>query len=774
MPIIIVYFDIKCYSFFKVRPYIMRRKLIARTAKLLSESKKSRRNQGIAVAYEHIPNDIDERNHGAIYAVININASAENAEEVGELIIDTFHGEFYQDLGRDPMTSFEASLARVNEELAEITHQGNTSWLGNLHAVLAVLANDTLHVTQTGKAEAYLYRGGRSSHITHDLTGDNVNPLRTFINVASGELLEGDKVAIVTPGVFYHVSKDELQKYVQEFQPKVAISHLADLLEDNTGEVKPNSILLLEAITPEAASEETVPELDDEVWITKPVKPVQTAIDVSAPFAKKTYIYIKNTLSVVGTFIKTKTWPKLKGWSADAVDIAKHLIKGEKVAHKKKEKVLSETEESIISEGSKENLDDLTINEATNEYVTETNKNAIYIKEAPTKPRLLNLDLSSAKGLTNRLTKLTSVLGKNRKIVLIAAIGLVLILSIGLFSYWKVREGAENQKLAEATLIEATSKYDIGQTEITAGNKQQAADTLRSALLLAQGLNKNAKLKAQVNDLEKKIQTALDTAEGVIRAQATNFGDASGIVGTDTYGPFLVGTNLYLISKNDGSIAAISVNGGEVSRVLDKPALDGKITSATAVSVRSVLVLITDKGKIYEFDTKDVKLNQQTVAGDFESSIALASFSTNIYSLDSTGKIYKRLKNSSGYGARTEYITDGTLASGAVSVAIDSNVYALKANGEIDKYLGGKKQTYNTAGLSITISGASNVFASEETVGLYELEGSASRVVRFNSTGNFVGQLVSDNFKDASGLYIDDANKVLYVTSGGKIYKATL
>ena len=173
----------------------MRKKLIARTAKLQTEPKKGRKNKGIAVTYEHSPLDLDERNHGTIYAVININCQEKEAEEVAELIIDAFHGEYYSNLERDPLASFESSLGKINEELAEVTHQGKTGWLKNLNAVLAVLSGTTLHVTKSGKAEAYLYRGEKSSHISNDLAGDQVNPLRTFINIASGDLVEKDKIS---------------------------------------------------------------------------------------------------------------------------------------------------------------------------------------------------------------------------------------------------------------------------------------------------------------------------------------------------------------------------------------------------------------------------------------------------------------------------------------------------------------------------------------------------------------------------------------------------
>jgi len=747
----------------------MQKKLIARTAKLLSESRKNRRHQGVAVAYEHIPKDIDERKHGAIYAVVNIKAPAAMAEEVGEIIVDTFHSEYYQDLGRDPVASFEAVLTRVNEELAEITHQGNTAWLGNLHAVLAVISDDVIHLTRTGKAEAYLYRGGRAGHATEGIEGDNVNPLRTFAYTGSAELLEGDKMAIATPGVFYHVSKDELQKYVQEFQPKVAISHLADLLEDKSGEVHPNSILIIEAITPEAASEETIPDLDDEIWITESPKPVQTAIEASTPFMKKSYLYGKQGFSGLKTYVLLTLWPKIVELYIDAVDIVKNLTK--------KEKVIVPTKEAIVSDGGKIDPDDITINEATNEFVSskQTSPNSLYIKEGSNKPKLLSIDFSSAKGLAGRFTKITRKFGKNRRAVLVAAIALVLILGGGIFGAWRIRENSENQKLAEASYTEATSKYEIAQTQISSGNKSQAAETLRNALALTAALSNNAKLKTQASELSTRVRASLDIAEGVIRPEVTTLADANQIVGNDAYGPYLVGKNLYLINKSDGSIASVSTNGGEVSRVLDKPSIEGKITSATSMPVRSVLVFMTDAGKIYEFDTKDVKLNQQTVAGEFEKSASLASFSTNIYSLDSaTGKIYKRMKNSSGYSARTEYITDGSTADGAVSIAIDSSLYAMKANGEVIKYLGGKKQEYNTTGIPITVSKANIVFADEDTKGLYELEGANSRILRFDEKGLFLSQYVSDNYKNATGQLVDDTNRTIYVVSGGKIYKSKI
>jgi len=757
----------------------MRKKLIARTAKLLSESKRGRRHQGIAVAYEHIPNDLDERNHGSIYAVINVNAPAASAEEVTELIVDAFHGEYYQDLGKDPLASFEAALARVNEELAEITHQGNIHWLNNLNAVLAVLTDTTLHVTQTGKAEAFLYRNSRSSQITTDLAGDNVNPLRTFINIATGELLEGDKVAMATPGVFFHVSKDELQKYVEEFQPKVAISHLADLVESNTGEVQPNSILIIEAITPEAASEETLTDINDEVWITEQAKPMQTAIEASAPFAQKALYYIKKYWEATIAFVTLTALPKVGEAFTGAKDFAGTLIDKEKAPKPvKKDKVIEETSESIISEGGKEDLEDITVNEKSNELIDEPisdSGNVIRIKETSNKPKWLKLEkinLSLGGKFKEDVQKITGGLFKKKRTVLIVAVIAVILLSLGIFGIWKTRETAETNKLAEASYTEAQSKLDIGKTQLASGDNAAAAQTLNSALVITTNLEKNPTYKDKATTLASSVQTTLDTAEGIVRVSPVQLADTASITGKNILGPYKIGTSLYAISKDNGSIAAVDTKSGESSNVLDKPSIDGKFVAATTVPTRSVLVLFTDKGSVYEFDTKDVQLNKQSTSGDVETPSAIASFSTNIYSVDKeNGKIYKRLKTTGGYGARSEYIVDGSNVKGAIGIAIDSSIFALKPNGEVDKYISGKKQSYSLTNMPFAINSANSIFTNEDTKGLYITEGAANRIIRIDNQGKFINQYVSDGYKNMATVNVDDVAKIIYSAAEGKVAK---
>ncbi len=768
---------------FTVKNPSMSKKLIARTAKLLTESKRGHKGKGVAITYEHMPRDLDERNHGSIYAVINVTTPTHEAEELTEVILDAFHGEYYQDLSRDPLVSFEAALSKVNEELGEITHQGNVGWLKNLNAILAVLTGSTLHITKVGKTEAYLYRGAKSSHVSDGLGGDTVNPLRTFINIASGDLLENDKIAIFTPGVLFHLSKDELQNYVQEFQPRVAISHLADLLEGTSNEVNPNAILILEAITPEVASNETIEEQPDEVWISEPKKPVKDAVDASAPFAKKVWaVAVASWLGLVA-LTQDKVIPffiaSYRGW-ANLINDVYNPNRPRKAA-KKSDDILVQTDESLSATDKKtDNFEDLPPIDEFEETALPKSKKAtgqeIYIKESSSKPKWLKLEkvnFSAAQNVGDKLGKPFKKLFGKRNNILIVAIVLVLLFSGGIFLAWKDREGKENIKLAQASLTEAQSKYDIGQNALSGGEKKAAADTLRQAKSIAESLLNHESVGSDAKALLEKINTALNEAESVVQLNPETFADATNIVGDNPFGPYLIGSNLYLINRDNGSVASISAESGEVSSVLDSPKIDGKILAATAVTRRSVLVFATDQSKIYEFDTVDDELNEQDVAGDIEKPAAMTSFSTNIYTLDSAnGKVYKRLKISSGYGRRTEYITDGTTVGNSSGLATDASIYVLANDGNLIKYLAGRKQNFNLTEMPFSISKPGTIFAAEELTNLYITDPGAKRVIVFDNNGKFINQQVSDKFNNVSGIHVDE--KTGYVSAEGKIYKISL
>ncbi len=547
--------------------------------------------------------------------------------------------------------------------------------------------------------------------------------------------------------------------------------------------MQPNSILIIEAITPEAASEETITEINDEVWLSEPNKPVETAIEKSAPFVQKAIYYTRKGFRALTVFVSGTAWPWTHDHAVSAYMKTVDMIKGnddlEIPASKTKEKlqVLETPKETIeISAPGKEGLEDLTINEHTNSLVNDNQSgrsNVIRIKETDQKPKWLKLEkinLSYAGKVKDNLSAKLKKSKTNQKSLLIIASVVAVILVVSIFSAWSIREGAEKQKLAQASYTEAQSKLTIGKSEAASGNRSQAASTINSALALVKPLKSNQKLKDQAASLENQLNSTLNEVLSITQVSPTELADIKNITGEKAFGPFLIGKSLYLVNKDNGSIAAVAVTGGESSNVLDTPKIDGRITAVAPVIVRSTLVLYTDKGIVYEFDTKDVTLTKQAIAGEMEKTVAMASFSTNIYTVSDDGQIYKRTKTTTGYSARSSYITDGSKVSGTVSLAIDSNVYIMKANGEVTKYLGGKKQDFSLNDLPISITNASDIFTDENTKGAYITEGNEKRIIKMSPDGKYAGQYLSDSLAGASASYVDDIAKTVYTFTNGILY----
>jgi hypothetical protein len=181
-------------------------------------------------------------------------------------------------------------------------------------------------------------------------------------------------------------------------------------------------------------------------------------------------------------------------------------------------------------------------------------------------------------------------------------------------------------------------------------------------------------------------------------------------------------------------------------------------------------VLSTDSSDLYEFDTKESTIKKQDLSGDVEKITALTSYSTNLYSLTSSGVIYKRLKTSTGYGKRIEYITDGTMAAG-VSIATDSSMYSLKENGNIVKYLAGKTQNF-TVEYPFTIEKGNYLYTTQDITNIYFADTANNRVISLSDKGKFGKQYVSDKFTNING--VTASSKNLFLSANGKIYKIGL
>lgn len=732
----------------------MGKKLVSRTAKVLSETKRKGGKEAIAIAYEHIPRDPEEQKHGSLYAVIELEDTGGHAEEIADRIIGILHDEYYRDTQRSPLASFESSLAKINEELADRSSEGQINWLGKLNSVLGVLSGTTLHLTQAGKAEGYLYRADHTLHITEDLSGDSINPARTFINVASGDLTEKDKIALVTPGIFYKLSKNELKKYVTEFSPKIASENISRMLTGENGANIPNAILVMEMISPEAFAVEPEPEAATETWVKDEKNMMEPVAEQTLQGTARAFEMLGKAASGASTFISTKAIPTLK-------------VKGQKIIQgfKKEpgsERVILDSQESLTRD-----TDDFR-NDSVLEEVNESYAREIRMTEQSRKPRLLsNLERfdfrKKTSGLGLSLKKIKLPRGRFSFVYLLIG-GLLLTVVVG-FAIFNSTIGKQ-KTASENNFKLAQSNYKDALDAIAQGNRVVAAEELKSAESLATKLKGDKYKGKEAEALLKEIITAKDQALGITR----NSGQELVNLETETEALFTDGALIYALDFQKGSLFSIDPKAGTKATILTEANIEGTITAAAYIPSRKVIFALTSEGVGYDINPKTKAVTKQVASGGWENAVNVEAYLSNIYLLDpSSNQIYKHTKTSSGYGKKTPYVKNETALPGAIDLAIDSSVYVLTKSGEVQKYTAGVMEDFQIKNLPDGLAETKDIFASAEVKGIF-IAGS-NRIIQIDENQNFVTQYINEGVSKISGIAAVESNRTLYFQSSGKIYK---
>lgn len=283
--------------------------LITRTARLVPYAKRPKQVPSFVTAYSYEPLPDDPgATLGSLFAVIEVLVSGRSSEEVADLVIETLGHHYYNTEHNtdDAASRFESAIKAVNRELAGYVNQGNAAWIGKLSAVIAVQYGAELHLTQTGSAEAFLYRGRSSARITNRaLSNRPAAPTKTFGSIASGRLEVGDRILLATPALIHQLSLQQLRDVIANNTPNNAIVELTELLRSGSGDRI--AALVIESTTPELAALQVRSEQPNEIQIGLPETPLEAAKLAAAPITQATVTSGRHLGNVFA-----KTWRQLR------------------------------------------------------------------------------------------------------------------------------------------------------------------------------------------------------------------------------------------------------------------------------------------------------------------------------------------------------------------------------------------------------------------------------------------------------------------------------
>ena len=261
---------------------------ITNSAKITPYRKRPRHGGSFVTAYSHEPTaDNPAAELGNLYCVAEVLVPGRQAEDLIDLIIETFGNQYYNQSSQPfPLARFEQAVKETNRQLAAYVDKGNAAWIGKISAIIAIIVDNEIHITHTGSAEGIIYRHQQSTNITSGASPRPSTPTKTFGVVASGELEVGDKILLATPALIHHVSANKLTGTITSHSPATAIEELGQVIDNLVADRV--AALITEITTPELAASQVLDSKPAEVAVGAPTTAAEAVKQIVLPAAAHT------------------------------------------------------------------------------------------------------------------------------------------------------------------------------------------------------------------------------------------------------------------------------------------------------------------------------------------------------------------------------------------------------------------------------------------------------------------------------------------------------
>jgi len=775
------------------KSFSMREKLATKYGKLLSERPKKK--LGYSRAYIYEPADFFEKQHGTLYFVLEIASPDPQAAEIGEMIIETIKEEYFADLDRDALVSFESGLKAVNKELGDLAANGKTNWLNKINAICGCLSDNTLHITQVGSAETYLLRNNQLTHISEGLysPSKNPDPLKTFVNIASGQLEPEDRILISTPGLFYSMSLDNIKKIIGDKSPNQAVKKLAEFLKEEEDALG-TSLLVIRVLTEEKIADEEVIEEEEEIWIAEPKSRLETISEKAKPIFSRSKAALGDGFQKVKRTSKRTVIPffsKASGNIKGKINDLKSK-KSEKPIHEPslKEEPEKTTEEIKTHPEMPEKPVDKEIKESAGRMVPEKHTTEKIISEKMSSQPQYQPQKTQTSSLASKTKYFFGKVGQtllsfftqkktdsqqtSNKYLYLTIIALVIFLSsIGILYY---KQSAQKELTrVEGIYNDALNKEQKAEAALIYKDRNGAKSLLNEAKSEAQSIANNKTYKSKVASLLDKINEELDKADLVYRLQNPQ---VVGDFGTDTKTSylFLIGADYFSFQEN-GTTAYRFVTKDKSVTKINKTLTPGKFISA-ASTIDNTLLLYDDGPGLSLYDPAANSIVPQNISlgGNWEKGLAISSYQNYLYILSpQTNKIYRHAKTLAGYSIGVDYLTGNPDLSKAVSITTGETVFVLSSNGQIMQFSRGSQIPFAIKDMPFSLEKPTFIFTKSGYTNVYIIDQTKKAVIVIDvNTGEYKGQYTADSFNNLKGLFVDEASKKMYVLSDNKIYSITL
>ncbi|MDO8265138.1 MAG: hypothetical protein Q7T34_02095 [Candidatus Parcubacteria bacterium] len=194
------------------------------------------------------PENIIEKSFGNLYIVGQLsNVLPQNSHFLDDLA-NYIKQEYYLKSQKTPEQSLTDSLRKANEFLSNAVKDGNVNWMGNLDFFALSIQNFVINFAKTGDISVLLFHDGEiidmGSNLEYQDT-QTLDPLKVFGNIASGKVLPGDKIAVLTPKILDFLKSQNLMEELALISEEKSLKEFLSLHKEELLEIYGTCLILI-------------------------------------------------------------------------------------------------------------------------------------------------------------------------------------------------------------------------------------------------------------------------------------------------------------------------------------------------------------------------------------------------------------------------------------------------------------------------------------------------------------------------------------------------
>lgn len=726
----------------------------------------------------------EEKDKGYFFAICEINNGENKYISRMQEIIDEIENSYYEIPDQEDKTSLEIILDKINKESFSLVNPDIT-----LHCIVGAIRQNDMLFSLYGRPQMVLfYKTKEGAYKKMDLAEENQISDQTkgnqlFSQIVQGKIGANDYFFASTPHLVDYFNHDRLQKIVTTRPPRQSAEHLQRVLSELKNYISFGGII----IHMQKATDATIAELK-----ARPKK----------GDSLKSLTNLFNTERNTTNILSPSLLPRLQNRMNDVFKKEDDIDTNQRYQKPHPSAQINSAHLHSHQTQKKSNVD---LQQKMSHILDIVWRLSKFLAKALVWVAMLlfaiisglfrNLALlffviSNFKGRRHNILLEWSQAWRNfkenivrlpilTKLLLCASILLALVFS-GSLVYMRMNQKKQIEAKAYSDSLQTIKlKTDAAESALIYSDTNLALSQINDAKQIILTLAcKTAEQKLTCQDLNQQLENILLKARKVTVAKPELLADWSVLA---------PGTKVEKIVTINNKIIGFSHNTSSLF-IYDPLTKDSKIISsgisangfigATVPKENDYVAFLYEGNNVIEFNPQDNSWKKVDVTYPNQNAKinAMVVYNRRLYSLDiENNQVYKHDTIKTGFAVGKDWIKElGTSLKNGIDLAIDGDLFVLGADGKINKFTNGQKQTFDIQGIDPALTSGNDIWTYTDLNYIYILDSSNERLVVLDKSGQFKSQITAPEFSNLSGASIDETKNTAVILADNKLYQISL